>query len=321
MKTLGSGTTMRWLRIGSMVAILALTLGACGRGRIGTGPPSGTWSIVTTPSTGDLCTVRGSSATNIWISGREVIRWDGHNWSRLPSPRLSFYRCGLWVDSESSVWLAGETQIAYHWNGTFWQDIQRHANRTINAMWGTGPSDVWVVGANGYSERYDGMGWIFTGLGHGSDTGTGLWGTGSDVWATVALYNGGMDPELGGVAHSPRRDPNELQYQTQGPLLAIWGTAGNDIWAVGKSSNVFHFDGAHWSASRSPVTSALRGVWASDRNAYWAVGDGGVILYYDGASWLWFPSPTTANLNSVWGAARNDVWAVGDNGVVLHFSD
>src|SRR5260370_23747815 len=210
MKTLGSGTTMRWLRIGSMVAILALTLGACGRGRIGTGPPSGTWFDSNNPVDWRPVHCPRSSATKIWISGREVIRWDGHNWSRLPSPRLSFYRCGLWVDSESSGWLAGETQVAYDWNGAFWQDIQRQANRTFNAMWGTGPSDVWVVGANGYSERYDGIGWIFTGLGHGSDTGTGLWGTGSHVCATVALYNGGLVSPVCSGAPCPTPPPHEV---------------------------------------------------------------------------------------------------------------
>jgi len=325
MKIVDWRNAVRWLTIGSSVPMLALILGACGRGRIGAGPPTGTWAVVTVPSTGSVCTVRGSSASNIWISGWQTLRWDGHNWSVDEPPRrssweLNHYRCGLWVNSESDVWLGGETQIAYHWTGTSWQDIHRDANRYINAMWGTGPTDVWVVGGNGYSEHYNGIDWLFAGrLTHGSSDGTGLWGSGAtDVWATLALYN---DERRGGLGAVARSNANELQYRTEGPLLAIWGSAHNDIWAVGDSGAVVHFDGAHWSRSRSPVNTALRGVWASDRDAYWAVGDAGVILYYDGAAWLRVSSPTTANLHSVWGAARNDVWAVGDNGVVLHFAD
>ena len=76
---------------------------------------------------------------------------------------------------------------------------------------------------------------------------------------------------------------------------------------------------ADWSAMTSGTTNNLNGVWGSSGSDVFAVGDSGTILHYDGTAWSAVASPTANNLNSVWGSSATDAFAVGDNGTILHY--
>ena len=69
-------------------------------------------------------------------------------------------------------------------------------------------------------------------------------------------------------------------------LYSAWGSASNDVWAVG---------------------------WAAG-----PVGEGGTILHWDGSGWSAFTNGTGPYLTGVWGSASNDVWTVGAGGTILH---
>ena len=69
---------------------------------------------------------------------------------------------------------------------------------------------------------------------------------------------------------------------------AIWGAADNDIWAVGESGAIIHWDGAAWAMSVAafPVNKKkphLYGVWGSGPNDVWIVGDG-IALHSTGGA-------------------------------------
>lgn len=102
-----------------------------------------------------------------------------------------------------------------------------------------------------------------------------------------------------------------------GWLLNAWGSAANDLYAVGgtpEAGVVEHYDGERWAALELGVAVPLR-TWAFgfSRDDVTIVGFDGVIIHYDGATWRAQPSPTTQNLWGVWGAAPDDLWAVGGN--------
>src|SRR3989454_8153249 len=101
-------------------------------------------------------------------------------------------------------------------------------------------------------------------------------------------------------------------------LISVWGSASTDVWAVGASGTILHWDGSAWSGFPSGTTNFLYGVWGSASTDVWAVGGGGTILHWDGSAWSPVSSGTTLWLTSVWGSASNDVWAVGDGGAILH---
>ena len=66
--------------------------------------------------------------------------------------------------------------------------------------------------------------------------------------------------------------------------------------------------------------SALYGVWGTAANDVWAVGQGGTILHWDGARWSTIPSGTTETLRSIWGSSPTDIWAVGERGTAVHYT-
>jgi hypothetical protein len=74
----------------------------------------------------------------------------------------------------------------------------------------------------------------------------------------------------------------------------------------------------------TPTTARLSGLWGSAHDNIIAVGQQGTILHFDGTAWSVVPSPTTASLNAVWGASADNVFIVGEielevSHVILHF--
>jgi hypothetical protein len=107
---------------------------------------------------------------------------------------------------------------------------------------------------------------------------------------------------------------------TTNDLNYVWGAADTDVFAVGKSGVVTHYDGSMWTLMDSGVKGDLYSVWGSDGANVFAVGSSGVILYYDGGTWSSLVSTVTKDLTCVWGAAFNSVYAVGNTGTILHYN-
>ena len=59
----------------------------------------------------------------------------------------------------------------------------------------------------------------------------------------------------------------------RGALVGIWGSGGRDIWVVGASGTVLHWNGTAWSDVDAGVEShTLVGVWGSGPHDVWLVG-------------------------------------------------
>jgi hypothetical protein len=64
-------------------------------------------------------------------------------------------------------------------------------------------------------------------------------------------------------------------------------------------------------------TYALTAVWGSAKNDVWAVGSGGTIIHYDGTAWTPTPTNLKHTFQAVWGSSATDVWAVATSDVIL----
>ena len=106
---------------------------------------------------------------------------------------------------------------------------------------------------------------------------------------------------------------------TTNNLKGVWGSSGGDVFAVGDSGTILHYDGTAWSAMASPTTDNLNSIWGSSSTHAVAVGDSGTILHYDGLNWLEAQSNTTNNLNGIWGSSTVYAFAVGDSGTFLYY--
>jgi hypothetical protein len=106
-------------------------------------------------------------------------------------------------------------------------------------------------------------------------------------------------------------------------VSSVWGSSRSDVFAVGYSGQIIHYDGSIWSKMNSGTTDRLTGVWgSSDSDVFavgYAVGQGGIILHYDGSAWSVISSETTHNLSGAWGSSGSDVFAVGSFGTILHY--
>jgi hypothetical protein len=114
-------------------------------------------------------------------------------------------------------------------------------------------------------------------------------------------------------------DWSAMTSGTTNNLNSIWGSSGSDVFAVGDSGAILHYDGTAWSAMASPTTSNLNSIWGSSSTHAIAVGDNGTILHYDGLNWLEAQSNTTNNLNGIWGSSTVYAFAVGDAGTFLYY--
>ncbi len=102
-------------------------------------------------------------------------------------------------------------------------------------------------------------------------------------------------------------------------MNAAWGSAANDVWAVGNGGILAHYDGASWALQPSGVVSDLLAMWGSAAHDVWAVGSGGTILHFDGSAWGVIPGPTTSTLRGIYGSSASSVYAVGDTDTRLAY--
>jgi hypothetical protein len=43
----------------------------------------------------------------------------------------------------------------------------------------------------------------------------------------------------------------------------VWGSSGSDVFVVGNSGAIFHYDGTTWSRMTSGTTKYLQSIWGS----------------------------------------------------------
>jgi photosystem II stability/assembly factor-like uncharacterized protein len=119
--------------------------------------------------------------------------------------------------------------------------------------------------------------------------------------------------------HGFAADWSAMTSGTSHNLNGVWGRSGSDVFAVGDSGTILHYDGTAWSAMTSLTANNLNDVWGTFGDDVFAVGDNGTILHYNGTAWSAMTNLTTTNLNDVWGISGSEVYAVGDNGTIYHY--
>ncbi|HET7545397.1 MAG TPA: hypothetical protein VFK05_36270, partial [Polyangiaceae bacterium] len=122
----------------------------------------------------------------------------------------------------------------------------------------------------------------------------------------------------GKIAHWDGKTWSYLTASTEGEdLFSVWGSGPHDIYAAG-SQRIFHSNGQTWSAVFSaPSPISWSSVWGSAPNDVYAVGDAGTIVHWDGERWGTMSSGTTERLISVAGSGPGDVFA-GSQHRLLH---
>jgi hypothetical protein len=108
--------------------------------------------------------------------------------------------------------------------------------------------------------------------------------------------------------------PSKAGYTFNPPSLAVTVNGG---YLTGQNFVSTVCSPSLWTSVPSGTTANLAGIWGSGPNDVWAVGGSGTILHWNGSAWSSVSSCITNNLNGVWGSGANDAWAVGYSGTIL----
>ena len=328
---------------------------------------------------GDYYAVFARTASDAWIAGNGVVaHWDGASWTAMTDAPAGYYS-SIFARAADDVWLgrtnggmvhydgatfsassttnawkiagSGANAIAagysvYHLGSTGWvQDGADDVRTTLEAVWGSGPNDVWMGSraaavsvlrwdgtairagpvpiASGGTMAIDGTAaddvWLVGYRGFAahwdgtSATRAPMMSGFTDTFAGVVALPGGraIASTEGGSVYELTLAGATSVYTGSVPLHGVWAASPSDIFVAAGDGSVLHYDGASWTPMSTGVTTALHGVWGRGATDVYVVGDEGVVLRYDGSAWTAIPSgSTTIHFRDVEGDATR-LWMVG----------
>lgn len=274
------------------------------------------WKQVASGTSRVLFDIWGSSTDNIWAMGfTSVIRYNGSNWSFVAQtdPLLK----GLdhvWGISVNTVWASGSssdlTYGIWRWDGSNWINSYKGSSSAIvRSLFGDRSGRVYGVGDSGLLLNYDGSRWSQLSSGDiGAGQLYGGWGSDpSNVWTV----GGDLTNTRGYIFRNVSGRWLKEAYEAPNGLSAAWGSAADDVWAVGRGGLIIRWNGTTWSTVPSGVTADLKDVSGSSTNNVWAVGAAGTIVRWDGTKWA-NGGNLVDDLVSLF-VYGNEVWVVGIN--------
>jgi len=106
---------------------------------------------------------------------------------------------------------------------------------------------------------------------------------------------------------------------TTADLYGIWGAGSSDIYAVGGSGTVIHYNGTGWAAMTSGTAAELYDIWGADNTHVFVAGQSGVILNFNGIRFSSRNRNTAKDLSSVWGLSDCNIFISGSSGTILRY--
>jgi hypothetical protein len=182
---------------------------------------------------------------------------------------------------------------------------------------GTSNSNIWLVGNDFTSYRFDGTQWLSQAVpppaAWGSHADSGVYFVSSTPTSTT-LYDGTGPHTLG----TSTFDAGAVS------AMDIWIASPSDIYAAGRTGPVAapwpvltHWNGSAWSPVATPDAGVpFSSVWASGAGDLW-VGGGHLLLRFNGTQWTDFSAMLTAGeyIMDIFGTAPNSVWAGGQRSI------
>jgi hypothetical protein len=125
------------------------------------------WQARAVGSKKSLHGVWAVSNTDAWAVGKQqILHLQGASWTDATPPALGKgWLVWIWGSSPSSIWAVGYSDrdtsagtfghgLIYHYDGAAWQPVTvpgviDASTPALFAVWGSGPNDVWAVGASG----------------------------------------------------------------------------------------------------------------------------------------------------------------------------
>jgi hypothetical protein len=193
--------------------------------------------------------------------------------------------------------------VACGGGGPDWQTVASNEPASLLSVWGTSPSDVWVVGGRGELSggptvlHLSGDTWSRVDSGQ----------RGIDLWWVFGFTGGDVFFTGSGGAILRYRDATFERMTTprSGKIFGLWGAAPDDLWAVGAGDDgrgiVWRYDGSQWRDADipPPVPNLVFKVHGQRTDDVWISCAGGVTLHWNGAALTRAPTGVTSSLFSI----------------------
>ena len=221
----------------------------------------------------------GSSANDIWAGGDGILlHYDGSEWGYEESPTTGTILC-IW-GAGSELWVVGEyigVGNARRKTATSWEyggaSNDTGASDTLRAVWGSGTTNVWAVGDDGFY-HWDGAAWSrnFSEVGYivgGASAGR--------------FWVGGAALEIYGYAPTDWGDwtvsePFGLTYLET--WNGVWASSTSNAWIVGTNGYMAHYTGGDWVPVTGVTEHNLLSIWGESANDIWVGSENGMLLHY-----------------------------------------
>jgi hypothetical protein len=286
------------------------------------------WYGETSPTFHTLTAVTGRTG-EVWAVGDldsvasefTVLKDVGAGWV-AETPALGFYEnlSTVWIDPTSGdVFAAGENGSVIRWDAsaTAWINDTPVVSVTTRFLdvFGTGASNVLLVGEQGTLFHFDGSTWTANNAPVATEDLIAVW---MDASTPNQAWIAGTSGTLYSLDLTTWTWTPASPSPTARDLTAVWGSSPTDVYVVGQGGLLLHYDGTAWAVVES---GGITGLFALDATHIYAVGPAGLILEGDGAgNWTAFGSvPTTNDLTAVWAGSTTNALAVGKGGTVLHY--
>lgn len=236
--------------------------------------------------------VWGCSTTDVWAVGQKgaatwplpgiVAHWDGTRWEEVPLSDPASQLHAVWGDcsARGEVWAAGWESLV-RWDGRSWRTFAGAPRAGLRDVWGTGPSDVWVVG--NYHDfdsavwHWDGSVWttmLSAASGYATTTFTSVSGTAPDDVSIVDVTTAYRYGTFATLHHWDGTSWGRAVFPGDAEEIAV--LSPDDAWAWGPLG-VWHRDAGGWTALGPDLIADVRGLPGGTVRA---VGPGGIIVRY-----------------------------------------
>ena len=194
----------------------------------------------------------------------------------------------------------------------------------LSQIWGSSPTDIWVVGSPTGLYHYDGTAWSPVAIA-GTPYISYIWGrSATDLWAVGSTATATYPNYIGTILHYDGTNWSTVSSVSTTDLFrSVWASSGSNVlvgaWSPADVSRVAHYDGTSWSNSYQAHASSLVTIWGASPSDVWAIGFigqtggsySGSIMHYDGASWSAVVPTVSRGLFGLWGFSSSFVVAVG----------
>jgi len=168
-----------------------------------------------------------------------------------------------------------------------WNEYTIPAESNLTGCWVFGTNDIYIVGNSLW--HFDGVNFKVVPAYDQTYNNTPMNGalSGSNIFA---LSKTDLWMINSGIAYHTSDGTFFDDLRPGGVLNASWGLTSNDMFFVGNSGSIYHYNGTKFDTMTSNTKKDLSSVWGTSHSDVWATGynsstDESILLHYDGTFW------------------------------------